>query len=138
LDSANYRYRVELDWPAGSAKATGQPSVACPAQNGECVEIDLVSSSSQKWQLSGQPLVQSTPVSDWLFVTDVGNCSAGCDLAQANNFNIVNDKLFVTGNTPGYTEKTTEDSIDPSTGFWLATLPGSSGMNVKILIPASN
>jgi Raf kinase inhibitor-like YbhB/YbcL family protein len=116
-----------LDLPAGSHASI--PS------------IPLTSSKNKnpQWNLVGSPFSDVRALSDFsIQVANSDICgAAGCGLDQAKDKQLVHNKVWIYSGQ-GYKEKGTGDTVNPWEGFWLPTLPGSSGYNLSVVVEAEN
>ncbi len=130
---------VTIDMPTSSSGVYVTDSTACPQAfpSGQgCFEIALQSTaSSQQWQMLSSPFRSLRFLDDVRIISNTGSCSnGGCTLSEASTNNLVAASFWHYNGT-AYNQLT---RMEPWEGLWISTLPGSDGLELKLIIPATN
>ncbi|EIJ34159.1 hypothetical protein Thini_1558 [Thiothrix nivea DSM 5205] len=128
-----------LDMPEGCQIPSLNTSSACASPDG-CFEIPLAAAGNQKvWNMAGYPFDVANGADKVRVVTDastsVDGCPTGCDLATAKARKLVHNR-FAHFSGMEYEPIGDGSTFQPWQGFWIASLPGSYGLNPRLLIPA--
>jgi lysophospholipase L1-like esterase len=112
---------VTLDLPAGSHASASS--------------IALTSSKNQnpQWNLVGSPFLGTRSLGDFSVKVANGDIcgNSGCNLDQAKDKQLAHNKVWIYSGQ-AYEEKGVGDMINPWEGFWLPTLPDSSGYHLSL------
>ncbi len=134
---------VVLDMPETSVVTPIVSQIGCVAEQG-CFAVPLpVQAGSVRWAMGGYPFAASGPVGGIRVVTgSTGDCQSsngGCTLAEGDERQVVSRILwrYVDENS-GYHAITTDDFLDPWSGFWIATLPDAVPGQTEMIIPVDN
>lgn len=125
---------VQIDLPDGSVQPSNTETLGCSGV-ANCYEIPIVSGNSNVWNLVGNPTNKVIVFDDIRAKTNGGECTSGCTLNEAENYNYLHNQMWRYADDGTYEVIESGDSLSPWEGVWYPALPASNTIEPKLLMP---